>query len=136
MAAADGPGVIIFGPDGYNYKVVPPIEGRKERFVSVGLRVSDLASSTAYWCDLLGMAKFPQPAPAPSSEAGESGGGAAAASGLRETVGYGEEQVGETCFVLFFVASFFVLVFMYCRFLFDVPSYDGKVLPQKVYLFG
>ncbi|CAM9958894.1 unnamed protein product [Laminaria digitata] len=94
VAAADGGGVIISGPDGYNYKVVAPMEGRKERFVSVGLRVSDLASSTAYWCDVLGMAKFPQPAP--SSEAGEGGGrggGAAAASGLRETVGYGEEQV-------------------------------------------
>ena len=93
MEAADGGGVIIFGPDGYNYKVVAPMEGRKERFVSVGLRVSDLASSTAYWCDVLGMAKFPQPAP--SSETGEGGGaGCTAAPGLRETVGYGEEQVG------------------------------------------
>lgn len=107
MAAADGGGVIIFGPDGYNYKVVAPMEGRKERFVSVGLRVSDLASSTAYWCDVLGMSKFPQPAP--SSEAGEGGGGgggATAAPGLRETVGYGEEQVGRKIvfvFILFIV---------------------------------
>ena len=96
MAAADGGGVIIFGPDGYNYKVIAPMEGRKERFVSVGLRVSDLASSTACWCDVLGMAKFPQPAP--SSEAGEGGAGGCAPSGLRETVGYGEEQVNELCF--------------------------------------
>lgn len=81
-AAASGGGVLISGPDGYKYKAIPSIEGRKERFVSVGLKVSDLPASTAYWCDLLGMSKFS--APAPASEPGD---------GVSETVGYGEEQV-------------------------------------------
>lgn len=78
---------MISGPDGYKYKAIPPIEGRKELFVSVGLRVSNLASSTAYWCDLLGMSKFSPPAPV--SDAGESG----TKGYLSETVGYAEEQV-------------------------------------------
>lgn len=86
-AAAGGGGVLISGPDGYKYKAVPSIEGRKERFVSVGLKVSDLPTSSAYWCDLLGMSKFSKPAPA-SEAAGEEAGGF-----LSETVGYGEEQV-------------------------------------------
>lgn len=63
------------------------MEGRKERFVSVGLKVSDLPKSCAYWCDLLGMSKFSKPAPA-SEATGEEAGGC-----LSETVGYGEEQV-------------------------------------------
>lgn len=83
-AAAGGGGVIISGPDGYKYKAVPPIEGRKERFVSVGLKVSDLPTSSAYWCDLLGMSRFSEPAPASEGEAGQF---------LSETVGYGEGQV-------------------------------------------
>ncbi|CAM9548981.1 unnamed protein product, partial [Ectocarpus sp. 4 AP-2014] len=83
-AAASGGGVLISGPDGYKYKAIPSIEGRKERFVSVGLKVSDLPASTAYWCDLLGMSKFS--APAPASEPGDGVGL------LSETVGYGEEQ--------------------------------------------
>lgn len=78
---------MISGPDGYKYKAIPPIEGRKELFVSVGLRVSNLASSTAYWCDLLGMSKFSPPVPV--SDAGESG----TKGYLSETVGYAEEQV-------------------------------------------
>lgn len=51
----------------------------------MGLKVSDLPASTAYWCDLLGMSKFS--APAPASEPGDGVGF------LSETVGYGEEQV-------------------------------------------
>lgn len=90
-AAAGGGGVLISGPDGYKYKAIPPIEGRKERFVSVGLKVSDLPASTAYWCDLLGMSKFSKPAPA--SEA--------AGAFLSETVGYGEEQVKNVLLPLF-----------------------------------
>lgn len=74
-------GILISGPDGYKYKAIPPIEGRAERFVSVGLRVSDLSASVAYWCDLLGMSKNSQPAP--GSEGALS----------CETVGYGDEQV-------------------------------------------
>lgn len=81
-APAGGGGVMISGPDGYKYKAVPSVEGRKERFVSVGLLVSDLPASSAYWCDLLGMSKFSKEAPA--SEAGGL---------LSETVGFGEEQV-------------------------------------------
>ncbi|CAB1109782.1 unnamed protein product [Ectocarpus sp. CCAP 1310/34] len=84
-AAASGGGVLISGPDGYKYKAIPSIEGRKERFVSVGLKVSDLTASTAYWCGVLGMSKFS--APAPASEPGDGVGL------LSETVGYGEEQV-------------------------------------------
>lgn len=81
--AAGGGGVLISGPDGYKYKAVPPIEGRTERFVSVGLKVSDLPKSCGYWCDLLGMSKFSKPAPASEATGGV----------LSETVGYGEEQV-------------------------------------------
>lgn len=73
---------MISGPDGYKYKAIPSIEGRKERFVSVGLQVSDLPASSAYWCDLLGMSKFSERAPASEAE-----------GLLSETVGYGEEQV-------------------------------------------
>lgn len=74
--------MLISGPDGYKYKIVPPIEGRTERFVSVGLRVSDLAKSTAYWCGLNGMTSFPKSAPASGED-----------DFPWETVGYAEEQV-------------------------------------------
>lgn len=50
--------------------------------MSVGLQVSDLPKSCAYWCDLLGMSKFSKPAPASEATGGF----------LSETVGYGEEQ--------------------------------------------
>ncbi|CAN0462679.1 unnamed protein product, partial [Hapterophycus canaliculatus] len=83
-AVTGGGAVLISGPDGYKYKAIPPTEGRKERFVSVGLKVSDLAASTVYWCDLLGMSKFSVPAPA-SEVVGEKG-------FLSETVGYNPEQ--------------------------------------------
>jgi catechol 2,3-dioxygenase-like lactoylglutathione lyase family enzyme len=35
-------GNILCGPDNYKYKVIPPISGRKERFVCVAIRVADL----------------------------------------------------------------------------------------------
>lgn len=85
-----GGAVIINGPDGYKYKTIPSTKERLERFVSVGLKVTDLAASTAYWCDLLGMSKFPVPAPASdfvgTKVVGEEGLAC-------ETVGYGMEQV-------------------------------------------
>lgn len=82
VATSGGGGVLISGPDGYKYKVVPPAEGRKESFVSVGIRVSDLAKSKEYWCGLNGMTSFPKPAPAGTE-----------CDFPSETVGYAEEQV-------------------------------------------
>lgn len=80
-SAVSGGGVLIAGPDCYKYKIIPPISGRTERFVSVGLRVSDLPKSVAYWCGLNGMTSYPS--------AATSGGDGCP----NETVGYAEEQV-------------------------------------------
>lgn len=95
-APASGGGILISGPDGYKYKAIPQIEGRTERFVSVGMKVSNLPASISYWCGLLGMSKFPQPAPVSGGAAGEL---------ACETVGYTEEQVRGvylyTCFYLY-----------------------------------
>lgn len=80
-SAISGGGILIAGPDGYKYKIIPPISGRTERFVSVGLRVSDLPKSVAYWCGQNGMTSYP-------SAATPGGDGCPV-----ETVGYAEEQV-------------------------------------------
>ncbi|CAM9924748.1 unnamed protein product, partial [Heterosigma akashiwo] len=51
-----GETLLIEGPDGYRYLVVPPgAEGREEAWVCVGLKVADLDSSLRYWCGLLGL---------------------------------------------------------------------------------
>mmetsp|Transcript_20094 Transcript_20094/g.68117 ORF Transcript_20094/g.68117 Transcript_20094/m.68117 type:complete len:410 (+) Transcript_20094:19-1248(+) len=52
---------IIHGPDNYNFRVCEPVPGRAEQFAAVGLRVSDLERSKAYWCGLLGMTELPVP---------------------------------------------------------------------------
>ncbi|CAM9178207.1 unnamed protein product [Choristocarpus tenellus] len=75
-----GGGVLIHGPDSYRFKVLPPVEGRVERFVSVGLRVDSLSKSTGYWVDLLGMKEFATL-------------GKESVSCPSATVGFGEEQV-------------------------------------------
>jgi catechol 2,3-dioxygenase-like lactoylglutathione lyase family enzyme len=55
-------GNVIIGPDNYRYNILPCIAGREERFVAVGLRVSNLERSLGYWRDVLKLAVFPTPA--------------------------------------------------------------------------
>lgn len=56
-------GDTIVGPDNYRFKILPPIPGRAEQFVSVCLRVANLANATSYWSGLLGMAQTSTPFP-------------------------------------------------------------------------
>eukprot|EP00611_Tribonema_gayanum_P015887 TRINITY_DN277_c4_g4_i2.p1 TRINITY_DN277_c4_g4~~TRINITY_DN277_c4_g4_i2.p1 ORF type:complete len:453 (-),score=134.16 TRINITY_DN277_c4_g4_i2:53-1354(-) len=55
--AVDEASGTVTGPDGYRFKIVPEIQGRAERFVSVAIRVSDAGASEKYWCGLLGLTK-------------------------------------------------------------------------------
>lgn len=55
-------GDTITGPDKYKYKIVPEVAGRAERFLAVGLRVSNLERSLGYWRDILNLsAVYPVP---------------------------------------------------------------------------
>ncbi|CAN0021241.1 unnamed protein product [Discosporangium mesarthrocarpum] len=91
LPSTGGGGVLIHGPDNYNYKVVPLIAGREERFLSVGIHVEDLPRSIAYWCDLLGMSQFPsEPPVAPGSEGAVPN---PAEARTRVAVGFAPEQV-------------------------------------------
>ena len=52
---------VIEGPDGFRYKIVPPVQNRAERFQAVVLKSSDVQKTEKYWCGVLGATKFPVP---------------------------------------------------------------------------
>eukprot|EP01038_Epipyxis_sp_PR26KG_P014357 gene14357-19257_t len=51
-------GDTIQGPDNYNYKILPPIAGRGESFVAVGLRVANINKAKDYYMNVLGLKDF------------------------------------------------------------------------------
>lgn len=51
----------ICGPDNYKYKIIPPIAGRAEVFVAVGLRCANLDKALGYWINIIGMTIFATP---------------------------------------------------------------------------
>lgn len=75
-------GDTIKGPDNYKYKILPPIKGRAEMFVCIGVRVNNLSNAFAYWNGVLGLQSFLVPSELHVQNV------------LSTMVGFGQSQVG------------------------------------------